>query len=81
MCQIEMQRREEDKNIPYSTETSRRTVLEPKRSSSWQAPCENFEFCEQSILCYEVNWNFKHLEEFHKQIFTWSINFAEFKWI
>jgi hypothetical protein len=34
------------------------------------SPRENLEFCEENMLGFEVNRNFRYLEELHKQFFV-----------
>jgi hypothetical protein len=46
------------------------TVLEPKHFHLDSSPCENLEFCEENMLGFEVNRNFKYLEDLRKQFFN-----------
>jgi hypothetical protein len=54
--------------LPKRRETY--TVLEPKRFHLDNSCCENLEFCEENTLGFEVNKNFKYLEDLHKQFFV-----------
>jgi hypothetical protein len=62
--------------LPKRRETY--TVLDTKRCHLDNIRCENLEFCEENTLGFEVDTNFKYLEELHKKFFCiLSTNFAE----